>query len=116
MNNIKGIDEQIEELKKKYNDREISLGDSYWVSEWSWSPIYDGYKEYEETIRNVENIDGYKVYTTGKNYRHYFAWDIHKTKEEAAEISNVKHRYAYDWPMKVDHRLIESSLVTGKLI
>ena len=111
----KHIDEQVEELKEIHNDKEIKLGETYWVSEWSWSPVSDGYSEYEETIRNVEVIDGYKVYTTGKNYRHYFAWDIHQSKEDAAEISKIKSKYAYDWPMKVDSGLIESGSVLEKL-
>ena len=112
---MKDLMNQVAEFKEIHNEKEIKLGETYWVSEWSWTPLYDGYKEYEAVIRNVEVINGYNVYTTGKNYRHYFAWDICQTKEEAKEISKIKDSYAYDWPMKVDSGLIEGSMVLGKL-
>lgn len=107
---MKDIFEAVKELKKVHNNKKIELGKEYWVSEWSWSPIFDAYIPYQEKIRFVENIDGYNVYTTGKNYRYYFAWDIYNTKEEAEEMCKFKSKYSYDWCMKIESGLIKYDL------
>lgn len=102
--------DEILKLKELHNDRYIELNKEYFVSEWSWTPIADGYSVFPETIRHVQEIDGYKVYTTGKNYRHYFAWDIHKTEEAARKMTNLKDSYGYDW-CDVENHLIDKSKI-----
>lgn len=101
---------EIPKLKELHNNREIELNKEYFVSEWSWSPLCDGYNVYPEILRYVQEIDGYKVYTTGKNYRHYFAWDIHETEDAAREITNLKDSYGYDW-CDIENKLIDKSKI-----
>ncbi|MCH1964371.1 hypothetical protein MCG45_16195 [Clostridium perfringens] len=107
---MKDIFETVKDLKKVHNNKKIELGKEYWVSEWSWSPICDGYIPHQEIIEFAEKIDGYNVYTTGTNYRYYFAWDIYNTKEEAEVMCKFKGKYGYDWCTKVEHSLINYSL------
>lgn len=107
---MKDIFETVKDLKENHNNKNIELGKEYWVSGWSWNPICDGYIPCQEVIRFVENIDGYNIYTTGKNYRYYFAWDIYNIKEEAEDMCKFKGKYSYDWCTKVEHGLINYSL------
>ena len=91
------IRNEIYELNKQYNDKKIKLFKEYWISEWSYDPLYEGYDVYKGVITKVEEINGYKVYSTDKNCRYYFAWDIHTSKFEAEKISDLKNIYLYDW-------------------
>ncbi len=99
---------EILRLKDLHNNKKIELGKEYFVSEWSWNPICDGYTVCPEIIRYVQEIDGYKVYTTGKNHRHYFSWDIYDTEEQAREMSELKNSYGYDW-CDIENKLIDKS-------
>ncbi|WP_312286908.1 hypothetical protein [Terrisporobacter sp.] len=101
---------KFEELKTSHNDKIIELNKVYWVSEWSWNPICDGYAPCEETIRYVQNIDGINIYTTGTSYRYYYAWDICETKEECYKITDIKNDFAYDW-CSVDHLIPEDRII-----
>ena len=101
---------EIPRLKNLHNNKKIELGKKYFVSEWSWNPVCDGYIVCPEIIRHVQEIDGYKVYTTGKNYRHYFSWDIYDTEEQALEMTRLKDSYGYDW-CKIEKLIDESKLI-----
>ena len=105
------IYETSKELKRLYNNKIIELNKEYFVSEWSWNPIDDGIYTYKEIIRNVEDVDGYKVYATGSNYRHYFSWDIHDTKEECDLICDIKNQYGYDWDIKIHNGIIDRAKI-----
>lgn len=87
----------LSQLLDKYNDKEIELNKTYYVSEWSWNPMRDGYIVDQETIRYVEEIDGVKVYTTGLNHRHYYAWDLYDDFDKAVIMTKYKNSYGYDW-------------------
>ena len=91
------VREKADKLKNKYNSKKIKLNKEYWLSEWSYDPLYEGYDVYKGVITKVEEINGYKVYSTDKNSRIYFAWDIHISKYEAEKISDLKNIYLYDW-------------------
>ncbi len=93
----KEIEEKIYKLKKRYNNKHVKLNKEYWLSEWSYDPLYEGYDVYKGVIKEVKEINGYKVYFTDKNCRYYFAWDIHISKVEAEKISDLKNVYLYDW-------------------
>lgn len=94
---IAEMKDEINKLKRKHNDKEIKLNKEYWVSEWSYDPLYEGYDVYKATITKVEDVNGYKVYSTNKNKRYYFAWDIHNSRFEADKISDLKNSYLYDY-------------------
>lgn len=98
-------------LKRLYNTKVIELDREYFVSEWSWNPIDDGIYTYKQVIRHSEQIDGYKIYTTGSNYRHYFAWDIHDTKSECDLICELKNQFGYDWDIKIHNGIIDRSKI-----
>ena len=101
------MDKIFNNLMVKYNYKEIELNKTYWVSEWSWTPIADGYFAYEQTIRSVENIDGVMVYRTEKNNRKYFAWDLYETEEEAKKMSEFKNSYGYTWAFYESHYILD---------
>lgn len=111
---VKNPIREIPKLKQLYNGKNIELNKKYFVSEWSWNPICDGYNVYPETIRYMQEIDGFKVYTTGKNYRHYFSWDIHETEDTAREIANLKNSYGYDW-CDMENNLIDKNKIINEL-
>lgn len=73
------------------------LNKEYWVSEWSWNPICDGYSPHKEVIRYKQNIDGINIYTTGKNHRYYYPWDICEEKKDCEKITEFKNSFAYNW-------------------
>lgn len=89
----------LEELSKQ--NKKIELDKTYWVSEWSWYPIYDGIFSYEEHIRSSKSNDGVTAFYTNKNYRTYFYWDIYETKEECNEVCSLKNSFGYDWDTAV---------------
>lgn len=60
------IENEIYKLNKKYNDKKIKLHKEYWISEWSYDPLYEGYDVYKGVITKVKEINGYKVYYTDK--------------------------------------------------
>lgn len=91
------VKQEFERLIKTQNDKKIELNKTYWVSEWSWNPIADGYITQPEVIRYKETIDGINVYTTGTNYRYYYAWDLYESKEDCKKMSDFKDRFAYGW-------------------
>ena len=93
----KDVQEAFDILVEKYNKKDIELNKTYWVSEWTWNPMTDGYTCCEEVIRYKQNIDGINVYTTGTSYRYYYAWDIYETKEDARKMSSFKDGFGYDW-------------------
>lgn len=100
-------DEVFKMLYEQYKDKEIEIGKKYWVSEWSWSPMCDGYFPCEETIRySYIDKDGSKVYISGGNYRVYMPYDICETEEEAKKICKIKGNYAYD-SCKYEHHMTE---------
>ena len=101
-------------FKEEHNNKIIELNKEHFVSEWSWQPIVDGIFTYKETIRFVEEVDGYKIYTTGDNYRYYFAWDIHLSKLEAEDVCNIKNQFGYDWDM-MQNRLVDRSKIKNLL-
>lgn len=115
MENNKDIYEEMLELKKTHNGKKIKLNKEYYVSEWSWTPIADGYSVFPEIIRYAQEIDGYMIYTTGTSCRYYFAWDIHELKEDARRITDIKNSYCYDWCTKIERNLIDESLITKVL-
>ena len=91
------VKQEFERLIKTQNDKKIELNKTYWVSEWSWNPIADGYTTQPETIRYKESIDGINVYTTGTSYRYYYAWDLYESEEECKKMSDFKDRFTYGW-------------------
>lgn len=110
------IDNVFEELMSLYNNKNIELGKTYYVSQWSYNPICDGYFSYTETIRYKKNVNGINLYYTGNNYRGYFAWDIYESKEEAIAMSDFKDTYAYDWGVhesKLVDYVIRNKLIQG---
>jgi hypothetical protein len=77
--------------------KEIELGKEYWVAEWGWQPICDGYYPHKETIRyTYKDKKGQKVYITGGNFRVYLPYDIFETEDEAKTICNVKNSFGYE--------------------
>ncbi|GAB6989516.1 hypothetical protein [Paenibacillus pini] len=75
----------------------VELDKTYWVSEWSWTPISDGIYSYEEHLRNSKVNNNITAYYTDKNYRTYFPWDIYETKEECDLACKLKNSFGYDW-------------------
>lgn len=90
------------QLLETYKDKEIELNKTYYVSEWSWNPMCDGYIVSQETIQYVEEINGIEVYTTGTNYRHYYKWDLFEDYNDAKKMSDYKDSFTYDWA-KIDN-------------
>ena len=80
-----------------HKDKEIELNKTYWVTEWSWSPMCDGRFVYEETIRSHKVINGIDCYFTDSNYRTYFKEDIYESREEAEEVVRWQNKFAYDY-------------------
>jgi hypothetical protein len=100
-------DEVFKMLYEQHKDKEIEFGKTYWVSEWSWQPVCDGYYPCEETIRYAyKDKDGSKVYISGGNYRVYMPYDICETEEEARKICKIKGNYGYD-ACKYEHHMTE---------
>lgn len=91
------IRREVEKLNQRHSRKEIELHKVYWLSEWSYDPLYEGYDVYIGVLRKVTEINGYNVYTTDRNCRYYFPWDIHISKYEAEKISGLKNTYLYDW-------------------
>ncbi|MFI2856907.1 hypothetical protein ACH6EH_07175 [Paenibacillus sp. JSM ZJ436] len=94
----------LEELSKQ--TKEVELDKSYWVSQWSWTPISDGIYSYEEHIRSSKNNNNVTALYTDKNYRTYFPWDVYESKEECDKVCELKNSFGYDWDMAV-HKFIE---------
>lgn len=98
-------EKMLKKIKKEYEGKEdIELNKEYFVSEWSWQPISDGYGVYKQTIRAKAEVDGETTYITGTNYRKYQAWDIFETEEEAQKMSDLKNSFGYDWAIHCDIR------------
>ncbi|MMZ62939.1 hypothetical protein D1872_251680 [compost metagenome] len=94
----------LEELSKQ--NKKIELDKTYWVSEWSWTPISDGIYSYEEHIRSSKRNGSVTAFYTNKNYRTYFAWDIYETKKECDKVCELKNSFGYDWNIAV-HKFID---------
>lgn len=80
-----------------YKDKNIELNKTYWVTEWSWSPMCDGRYAYEETIREHAVINNIDCYFTNKNNRVYFKEDIYNNKEDALKALKWQNSFAYDY-------------------
>lgn len=84
-------------LSQIHKDKEIELNKTYWVTEWSWSPMCDGRYVYEETIREHAVINGVDCYFTNKNNRVYFKEYIYTDKEEAERVCDWQNSFGYDY-------------------
>lgn len=81
------------------------LNTPYWISEWSWTPLADGYFAFEGkmaqankcVIKDAKNPI-YFYRTHPQNHRIYFPWDLYPTKIEALEMSDFKDSFVYNWP------------------
>lgn len=92
----KTIEEVFEQLREESKNKIIELGKPYYVSEWSWLPICDGYITDIQIIRyKTINEDGEEVYYTGNNYRAYHKYEIWEKEEEAREITKIKNSFGY---------------------
>ena len=91
------IQNEINKLKAKYGNKKIKLNKEYWISGWSYDPLYEGYDVYKGIIVRAEKINGYDVYYTDRDCRYYFSWDIHTSRFNAEDISDLKNIYLYDW-------------------
>ncbi|MED1665640.1 hypothetical protein [Brevibacillus laterosporus] len=81
--------------KEKVEIKELNK--TYWVSEWSWTPISDGIYSCQEHLQQIKIFGELLTYYTGTNYRVYFPWDVYETKEECDEACRLKNSFGYDW-------------------
>lgn len=94
----------------EYNDKPIELGREYYVAEWSWTPVHDGFTVRTEKIRFKDvrendrrhEMNGLNIYLTGKNYRLYYAYQIHDSEKNAIEAMNFINSFGYDAPMLIN--------------
>lgn len=101
-----------EELYNKYkNQPPLNNTDDYYCSEWSWTPIYDGYSSYQhEKYPYIQIKDGIVFYATGKNYRIYAIWDLFPTKEECDVLTHEKNNTGYEWDILYNRKCNEYGL------
>ena len=101
-----------EELYNKYkNQPPINNTDDYYCSEWSWTPICDGYSSYQhEKYPYIQIKDGIVFYATGKNYRVYAIWDLYPTKEECDILTHEKNNTGYEWDILYNRKCNEYRL------
>ncbi|MDI4643666.1 hypothetical protein [Cohnella hashimotonis] len=77
--------------------KEIELDRTYWVSEWSWTPLTDGIFSYKQQI-SYSRISGSVIaFYSKENNRTYFPWDIYESKEECDEVCELKNDFGYAW-------------------
>lgn len=107
--NIEKYHKMVDLLTK---NKEIELNKKYWVSEWSWMPIYDGIYPCEEIIREHAVIDGIDCYFTNKNNRVYFKEDIFENKEDAEEMCKWQNSFSYDYDSQISKANIVNKLIT----
>lgn len=92
------VNEVFNKLKEESKNKVIELGKEYYVSEWSWNTMCDGYIVDKQTIRHsFKDENGEILYITGGNHRAYNKHDLWDTKEEADIITKIKNSYSYDW-------------------
>lgn len=91
----------IEWLIENTKNKEIFLGNKYYVSEWSWQPICDGIYVYEEYVRDCKDFGVVKAYCTCDNCRTYFPWDIYESEDECQVMTNFKNSFGYDWDIAI---------------
>lgn len=101
-NNFKKMVNKYKEiLDNSQKDKVIELNKTYFVSEWSWSPMCDGRFVYEETIREHTIINGIDCYFTNTNNRIYFKEDIYETRKEAEKACEFQNSFTYEYEMLI---------------
>lgn len=96
------------------NINPLALDKEYYVVDWSWTPISDGYNVHKIKIRYRENINGYNHYYTLSNFRVYYPYQIYETEKEAQEQAKYinKERYLIEYILK--ELGLESSISVDK--
>ncbi|MFC3803860.1 hypothetical protein [Cohnella sp. GCM10012308] len=77
--------------------KEIELDRTYWVSEWSRTPLTDGIFSYKQQISSSRVSGNVVAFYSKGNNRTYFPWDIYESKEECDEACALKNDFGYAW-------------------
>jgi len=109
-------------LLKKTSKKNILLNKNYFVSQWSYTTIYDGIFSYEETIDRYKtfrvqinddlkkDLKKIKIYYTNTNYRCYLPFDIYDNKQDCILISSFKNSFGYNFDSVCCGFLLENNI------
>lgn len=94
----------------EHNEKPIELDKEYYVAEWSWTPVYDGFIIRTEKIRfkdvrendRIHEMNGLNIYLTGQNHRIYYAYQVHDNEKNAIEAMNFINSFGYDAPILIN--------------
>lgn len=88
-----------DELSGKFRGSpRIDQSKPYWASEWSWSPLFDGFSPCKhEKYPYYQEKDGLLFYATNKSHRVYAQWDLFEEKGKCQKLCSRKDQCGYDW-------------------